>query len=60
MEILNIEKTFSFNLCFITSKITASFEFIKQQLDNLFFYKYSYSKIIYGDFAKSLVLAIAK
>ncbi len=35
--VLNIEKTFLFQLYFITSDTTASFEFIEDQLDHFFF-----------------------
>ncbi len=60
MEILNIGKSFPFGLCFITSETTTSFEFVKQQLDDLFFYNCLRLKVIFGDFAKSLASAIAK
>ena len=60
MGILNTRKTFSFGLGFIISETTALFDFIEQQLDNLFFYNYSRPKVICGDFAKSLASAIAK
>lgn len=57
---LNTRKTFFFGLCFITSEIITSFEFMKQQLDYLFFYNYLHPKIICSDFAKILASAIAK
>ncbi len=58
--ILNTGKTFSFGLCFITSETTASFEFMEQQLDDLFFYNCPRPKVIYSDFAKGLASAITK
>lgn len=58
--ILNTGKTFPFSLCFITSKTTASFKFIEQQLDDLFFYNCQRSKVICSDFAKELASVIAK
>ncbi len=58
--ILTTGKTFLFGLCFITSETTASFEFMEQQLDDLFFYNCPRPKVIYGDFAKGLALAIVK
>ncbi len=59
-EMLNTKKTFSFALCFITSETTTSFEFIEDQLDDLFFFNCSRPKIICGDFAKRLTSAIAR
>ena len=58
--VLNTGKTFPFALCFITSETTASFEFMEDQLDELFFYNCLRPRVIYGDFAKGLTLAIAK
>ncbi len=58
--ILNTGKTFPFGICFITSETTASFEFIEQRLDDLFFYNFPCHKVIYGDFAKGLASGIAK
>lgn len=46
--------------CFITSEITASFDFMEQQLNNPFFYNCPYLKVIYSDLAKRLALVIAK
>lgn len=60
VDIFNIGKIFFFALCFIISETTASFNFMKQQLDNLFFYDCLCPKVICGDFAKKLVLAIVK
>ena len=58
--ILNTGKTFPFGFCFITSETTSSFEFMEQQLDDLFFYNCPRPKVICGDFAKGLASAIAK
>lgn len=52
--ILNTGKTFPFALCFITSETTASFEFIEDQLDDLFLYNCPRPKVICGDFAKEI------
>lgn len=60
VRFLNTEKMFFFNFCFITLKTIALFEFIEQQLDNLFFYNCLCSKIICSNFAKHLISAIAK
>lgn len=53
VRILNTKKTFFFNLYFIILETIALFEFIKWQLDNLFFYNCPYLKIIYGKFIKA-------
>lgn len=45
--ILNTGKTFSFALCFITSETTSPFEFMENQLDDLFFYNYPRPRVIY-------------
>lgn len=58
--VLNNGKTFPFALCFITSETTTSFEFMEDQLDNLFFYNNLRLRVICDDFAKRLTLAIAK
>lgn len=58
--VLNTGKTFQFVLCFITLEITALFKFIEYKLDELFFYNYLRSSIIYGNFVKRLTLAIAR
>ena len=58
--ILNTGKTFPFGLCFITLETTASFEFMEQQLDDLFFYNCPRCRVICGDFAKGLASAIVK
>ena len=60
VRILNIGKPFSFGLCFITLETAASFEFMEQQLDDLFFYNFPRLKLICGDFAKGLASAIGK
>lgn len=60
VDIFNIEKTFLFALCFITSETTASFDFMEQQLNDLFFHDCPRQKVIYADFVKGLVSAIAK
>lgn len=58
--ILHTGKTFPFALCSITSETTASFDFMEQQLENLFFHDCPRPKVICGDFAKGLASAIAK
>lgn len=58
--VLNTGKTLSFALCFITSETTASFEFMEDQLDDLFFHNCPRPKVIYGYFAKGLASAIAR
>ena len=58
--VLNTGKTFPFALCFITSGTTASFEFMEDQLDDLFFYNCPRPKVIYDDCAKGLTSAIAR
>lgn len=58
--ILNTGKTFPFALCFIPSETTTSFDFMEQQLDDLFFHDCPRPKVICGDFAKGLASAIAK
>lgn len=57
---MNIGKTFPFGFCFIILKKTVLFESIERKLDNLFFYNCLRFKVIYGDFAKSLSLAMTK
>ena len=56
--VLNTGKTFPFALCFITSENTASFEFMKDQLDDLFFHNCPRPKVFCGDFAKGLASAL--
>lgn len=56
----NTGKTFPFALFFIILETTALFEFMKDQLDDLFFYNCPRLRIIYGDFGKGLKSAIAR
>lgn len=58
--VLNTVKTFPFALCFITSETTASFEFMEDQLDDLFSHNCPRPRLICGDFAKGLASAIAE
>ena len=60
VQVLNTGKTFPFALCFITSETTASFEFIEDQLDKLFFYNCPQPRVICSNFAKGLTSAIAR
>lgn len=50
--ILNTGKTFPLALCFITSESAASFDFMEDTLDELFFYNCPRPKVVCGDFAK--------
>lgn len=50
--VLNTGKTFLFVLCFITSETTASFEFMEDQLDDLFFITALGQKLFAGAFLK--------
>ncbi len=50
--VLNTGKTFLCALSFIISETTASFELIKDQLDDLFFNNCPPPKVICGDFAQ--------
>ena len=58
--VLNIEKTFLFQLYFITSDTTTSFEFIEDQLGHFFFHNCLRPKIICSDFAKEPASATAR
>lgn len=57
---LNIRNIFLFILYFIFLKITALFKFIKNQLNDLFFYNCLWSKAIYDDFAIGLTSTITR
>lgn len=57
--ILNTGETFPFALCFITSESAATFEFMEDQLDKIFFHNCEWSRVVCGDFAKGLASAIA-
>lgn len=57
--ILNTGKTFPFALCFITSESTATFDFMEDTLDELFFYNCPRPKVVCRDFAKGLAKSIA-
>lgn len=57
--ILNTGKTFPLALCFITSESAASFDFMEDTLDELFFYNCPRPKVVCGDFAKGLAISIA-
>ncbi len=58
--ILNNGKAFLFDLYFITSDTSKSFEFIEQKLDDLFFYNCQRPTVICDEFTKGLTSAIAK
>lgn len=49
---------FLFALCFIASESIGTFDFIKDILDELFFYNCSCSKVVYKDFTKGLAKCI--
>lgn len=57
--ILNTGKTFPFALCFITSESAATFDFMEDTLDELFFYNCPRPKVVCGDFTKRLAKLIA-
>lgn len=57
--ILNTGKKFPFALCFITLESAATFEFMEDQLDEIFFHNCERPRVICGDFAKGLASAIA-
>ncbi len=59
IDILNIGKTFLFGLCFIKSESLATFTFVEDMLDKLFFYDCLWPEVVCGDFAKSLASAIS-
>ena len=44
--------------CFITSKLVASFKWIREQLTNLVFYNYPKPTLIYKDFSKGLRVVV--
>lgn len=56
--ILNTGKIFLFVFYFITLGTKPSFEFIENQLNDLFFYNYLYLKVICRNYAKGLTSAI--
>ncbi len=57
--VLNTGKTFPFAWCFITSGSAATFDFMVDILDELFFYNFPSPKVVYCDFAKGLAKSIA-
>ncbi len=57
--VLNTGKTFPFALCFITSESVATFDFMEDTLDELFFYNCPRPKVVFSDFAKRLAKSIA-
>lgn len=60
IKVLNTKKIFLFALYFITSETIALFEFMKDQLNKFFIYKCPRPRVICGNFAKKLTLAIAR
>lgn len=58
VRILNTGKIFLFALYFITLESAAIFEFIEDELYEIFFYNYEQLPVIYGDFAKGLTSTI--